>query len=194
MNCEKTGELIHALRREKGLTQKQLADAMHLSDRTISKWESGLGCPDVSLLPELSARLGVNLEKMLLGDLNANTTNGGNMKQIKFYVCPNCGNVMTSGPGSDICCCGRKLTPLEPKPADPDHLLQVQTVEDDFYLTFPHEMSKQHYLRFIAYVSFDRMLLVRLYPEQGGEVRFPRMYGGRLFCCCSRDGLWTQPV
>lgn len=116
------------------------------------------------------------------------------MKQIKFYVCPNCGNVMTSGPGSEICCCGRKLPPLEPKPADPGHLLQVQTVEDDFYLTFPHEMSKQHYLRFIAYVSFDRMLLVRLYPEQGGEVRFPRMYGGRLFCCCSRDGLWTQPV
>ncbi len=193
MNFEKTGELIRTLRKEKGLTQKQLADALHLSDRTVSKWERGLGFPDVSLLPELSARLDVNLEKMLLGDLNPREADGGNMKKIKFYVCPNCGNVITSTTEAEICCCGRKLSPLKPAPSDSAHLLKVQTVENDFYLTSPHEMSKQHYLRFIAYVCCDRVLLVRLYPEQSGKVRFPRMYGGKLFCC-SRDGLWVQQI
>ena len=88
MNFEKTGELIRTLRKEKGLTQKQLADALHLSDRTVSKWERGLGFPDVSLLPELSARLDVNLEKMLLGDLNAREADGGKYeKKLSFmYV------------------------------------------------------------------------------------------------------------
>ena len=128
---------------------------------------------------------------MLLGDLNAREADGGNMKKIKFYVCPNCGNVITSTTEAEICCCGRKLSPLKPAPSDSAHLLKVQTVENDFYLTSPHEMSKQHYLRFIAYVCCDRVLLVQLYPEQSGEVRFPRMYGGKLFCCCSRDGLWV---
>ena len=119
---------------------------------------------------------------------------GGNMKKIKFYVCPNCGNVIAFTTEAEICCCGRKLSPLKPAPSDSAHLLKVQTVENDFYLTSPHEMSKQHYLWFIAYVCCDRVLLVRLYPEQSGEVRFPRMYGGKLFCCCSRDGLWVQQI
>ncbi len=192
MDCKKFGTLIAALRREKGMTQKQLADAMHLSDRTISKWERGAGFPDITLLQALSAQLNVNLEKMLTGDLNANETDGGNMKRIKFYVCPNCGNVLTSSTEAEIFCCGRKLLPLVPKPADEAHQLTTQIVEDDFYITFPHEMTKEHYLRFVAYVGYDRMLLVRLYPEQSGEVRFPQMHGGKLFCCCSRDGLWMQ--
>ena len=96
MDLSKVGKLISTLRKEKDMTQKQVADLMNISDKAISKWERGLGCPDVSLLPELSQILGVNIEGILLGTMQTNETVGGNMKKIKFYVCPQCGNLLTS--------------------------------------------------------------------------------------------------
>lgn len=192
MDCSKVGELICRLRRESGMTQKQLAQRMNISDKTVSKWERGQGCPDVSLLRELSKALSVNVEQILSGDLEQSGADGGNMKRIKFYVCPSCGNVMTATGGGELSCCGRKLSPLAPRQADGDHQIQVQEVENDYYLTFSHEMAKEHYLSFVAYVTWDRVLLVKLYPEQSGEVRFPRMRPGTLYSYCSRDGLWNN--
>lgn len=192
MDCGKVGALISGLRKEKKWTQKQLADAMNISDKTISKWERGLGCPDVSLLGGLSRVLGVNIEKILLGDLEPNMTDGGNMKRMKFYVCPVCGNIMTSTGEAEISCCGRRLEPMTAKPGDGEHFLKVEMVEDDYYITFPHEMTKDHYLNFICYVSYDRVLFVKLYPEQGGEVRFPRLREGKFYFGCSRHGLWVN--
>lgn len=192
MDQKKVGELLCGLRKEKGLTQKQLADAMHLSDRTISKWERGLGYPDVSLLRALSDLLGVNIERILQGDLAPNDLDGGNMKRIKFYVCPLCGNILTATAPGEISCCGRKLTALPAKPKDETHFLKVSAMEDETYITFSHPMEKEHYLSFIASVGYDRMLLVRLYPEQGSEVRIPRIAGGKLYFGCSRHGLWVN--
>ena len=192
MDCAKVGGLIAGLRKEKKWTQKQLADAMNISDKTISKWERGLGCPDVSLLNQLSGILNVNIEQILLGDLEPNTTDGGNMKKVKFYVCPSCNAVMTSTGEGEISCCGRKLPALSAKPEDGQHFLKVETVEDESYITFSHEMTKEHYLNFICHVTYDRMLFVKLYPEQGGEVRIPRIRGGKLYFGCSRHGLWVK--
>lgn len=191
MDCRKVGELILSLRKEKKMTQRQLADALNISDKTISKWERGLGCPDVSLLHELSEVLGVNVGKILLGNLQSNEVDGGNMRKIKFYVCPNCCNTMTATGEVEISCCGRKLLPLIPKPADMSHRSTIEQIENDFYITFTHEMSKEHYLSFVAYVTYDRVLLVKLYPEQSSEVRFPKMYGGKLYFGCSQHGLWV---
>lgn len=192
MDCSKVGKLIYGLRRERGMTQKQLADAMSISDKTISKWERGLGCPDVTLLRELSEILGVNIEKILSGDLEPNDADGGNMKKIKFYVCQSCRNILTATGEAEVSCCGRKLVPLIPKLADGIHRLSVNEVEDDYYITFSHEMTKTHYLNFIAYVACDRILFVKLYPEQSGEVRIPRLYGGRLYFGCNQHGLWVN--
>jgi len=192
MDCINVGKLILDLRKENRMTQKQLADVMNISDKTISKWERGLGCPDVSLLSELSEILGVNIEKLLLGDLEPNDADGGNMKKVKFYVCPNCGNTMTATGHAEVSCCGRKLVPLIPKPTDEFHKLMVEEVEDDYYITFTHEMSKTHYLSFVAYVANDRVLLIKLYPEQSGEVRFPKMYGGNIYLYCNQHGLWVN--
>lgn len=192
MDCKKVGILIHRLRKQKKLTQKQLADAMNISDKTISKWERGLGCPDVSLLHELSDVLNVNIEKILLGDLEPNNADGGNMKKINFYVCPTCGNIITSTGEAELSCCGRKLIALIAKPSDKNHNLKAETIEDDYYITFLHEMSKKHYIIFIAYVACDRILMVRLYLEQSGEVRFPKLYGGKLYFGCNQHGLWVN--
>lgn len=192
MDCNKIGKMILSLRKEKNMTQKKVANTLNISDKTISKWERGLGCPDVSLLSELSDLFGVNIEKILLGDLNPNDADGGNMKRIKFYVCPNCNAVITNTGEAEISCCGRKLEPLTAKPEDDTHKLKIEEIEEDYYITFEHEMSKSHYISFVAYVMYDRILLLKLYPEQGAEVRFPKMRRGKLYFYCSQHGLWVK--
>ncbi len=190
MDCSKTGKIIFELRREKGMTQKQLADAINISDKTVSKWERGLGCPDVSLLSELSEVLEVNVEKLLEGCLEKNDTDGGNMKKLKFYVCPECGNIMTSTGKSEISCCGRKLSELTAVKADENHSVRIEPMDDESYVVFDHEMTKQHFISFVAYSNCDRITMVRLYPEQNAEVRFPRLRGGRLYFYCNEHGLF----
>ncbi|NMO97967.1 helix-turn-helix domain-containing protein [Paenibacillus lemnae] len=194
MDCRKVGALILRLRKEKHLTQKEVADAMHISDKTISKWERGLGCPDVSLLRDLSHTLGVNIEQILNGDLDPNEADGGNMKNIKFYACSYCGNVMSSTGDAGISCCGRKLAPLIAQRENEDHHMIVEEVEDDYYVTIQHEMSREHFISFIAFVAYDRMIFVKLYPEQNAETRIPKMYRGTLYAHCSQHGLWSREI
>ena len=172
MNPEKIGSLIFQLRKEKNLTQKQLGEKLELSDKTISKWERGLGCPDISLLRDISKIFNVNIEKILLGDLQENDINGGNMKRIKFYVCPNCGNVINSTGDGDFSCCGRKLEALVPKVMNENHSINIEEVENDYYVEINHEMTKDHFISFVAYVTYDRVLLIKLYPEQSPTVDF----------------------
>ena len=192
MDCSRVGKLILTLRQERGMTQKALADEMNISDRTISKWERGIGCPDVSLLRELSTVLEVNIEKILSGDLKPNDKDRGNMKKVKFYVCPDCGSILFCTGENDISCCGRKLTALITQPEDSQHEIRIEEIENDFYVTLQHEMSKQHYITFMAYVTCDRVLLIKLYPEQSAEVRFPKMHGGDFYVCCNKHGLWRR--
>lgn len=189
MDCSKVGGLILALRKEKGMTQKALADAMNISDRTISKWECGLGCPDVSLLGELSGILGVDIEKILRGDLEPNDMDSGNIKKIKFYHCPVCGSISFSAGNNEVSCCGRKLRALTPQPEDAQHLITVDEMDGEYYLTAQHEMTKEHYLTFAACVSWDRVMVVKLYPEQEAAAHFPRISGGEWYVCCNQHGL-----
>lgn len=199
MDCNKVGILLKALRKEKGMTQKQVADQMNISDKTVSKWERGLGCPDVSLLGELSVLFEVNIEKILLGDLESNDMETGNLKKMKFYVCPNCGNVISNTGEADISCCGRKLAPLVAKPADEKHAVTVEDADGEYYIRFDHDMSKTHFLSFVAYVTSDRSLFNKLYPEQNASVHLPKIVGGnlmkkssgRLYYYCSQHGLWV---
>jgi DNA-binding XRE family transcriptional regulator/desulfoferrodoxin (superoxide reductase-like protein) len=190
MDCSKVGKLILGLRKEKNMTQKELADSLNLSDRTISKWERGLGCPDVSLLNELSQMLGANIERILAGDLEPNDNDGGNMKKVKFYVCTTCGNVMFSTSEAQISCCGRTLSALVAKADKENHAMRVEEIEDDYFVTINHEMSRTHYISFVAYIGYDRVMLVKLYPEQSAEMRFPIMQGKKLYAYCSQHGLW----
>ena len=193
MNPEKIGSLIFQLRKEKNLTQKQLGEKLGLSDKTISKWERGLGCPDISLLRDISKIFNVNIEKILLGELQENDINGGNMKRIKFYACPNCGNVINSTGDGDFSCCGRKLEALVPKVMNENHSINIEEVENDYYVEINHEMTKDHFISFVAYVTYDRVLLIKLYPEQSPTVRFPRLCGkferGKFYMYCNQHGL-----
>ena len=95
MDPIKTGRLIRQLRTGQGLTQRALADRLHVTDKTVSKWETGGGCPDISLLRELAGVLGVSMETLLRGEISGQEDNG-NMKKLRFYICPECGNILTS--------------------------------------------------------------------------------------------------
>ena len=146
----------------------------------------------MSLLADLAAVLGVDTLRLLAGELAENDQDGGNMRRLKFYVCPNCGNILTSTSEAELSCCGRTLEPLKPQKADADHQIRTENVEDEWYITYPHGMEKGHYISFFAFVRFDRLLLVRLYPEQGSELRMSAMRGGKLYWYCSKHGLFEQ--
>lgn len=68
MDKEKIGRLIGALRREQGMTQRELAARLHVSDRTVSKWERGAGLPDASLMVALADALGISVNELLTGE------------------------------------------------------------------------------------------------------------------------------
>ena len=194
MDCKKIGKLILELRKDKNMTQKQLADLMNISDKTISKWERGLGCPDISLLPDLAQILGVNVDKILEGEINSNELAGGNMNKIKFYVCPQCNNLVTSTGEIDISCCGKKIEALSATKADDNHKLNIEPVEDELYVTSNHDMKKDHYISFVAYVKGDRVLIVKQYPEWNLQVRFRKQGHGKLYFYCVNHGLYYQII
>ena len=194
MNLTKTGELLSRLRKERGMTQKDVADVLHISDRTVSKWERGSGLPDVSMWKGISALYGVDIEKLLEGELSEKGTEAGNMKRMKFYRCEHCGNIFWSTGGGEISCCGRKLAPLQAKKIDEAHECKTEEIDNEYYMTFAHEMTKEHFISFAALVSWDRATVVRLYPEQSGELRFPRTRRGELYLCCNTDGLFCKKL
>ena len=191
MDNVKTGRLIRQLRTERRMTQLQLAERLHVSDKAISKWERGLGCPDISLLRELAVLLRVDVRSLLTGELNESDRDGGNMRRIRFYVCPVCGNVITMTGEAQVSCCGRTLEAMKPVPCDEAHAIRVTPMDGGTHIEFDHGMSKAHHIRFVAAVGFDRVLLVRLYPEQGSELRMPYMPRATYYIGCSRDGLFT---
>jgi len=190
MDLIKIGKLLADLRKAKGMTQKQIADRLGILPKTVSKWETGNGFPDISIVSTLSDVLGVSERIILSGDLIKNTQEVGNMKKTKFYVCAQCGSIMQGTGECQVICCGKTVEPLEAQMGNDTHLMNVTEVEDDFYIEFNHEMTKDHYVCFIAYVGMDRVLTVRLYPEQDASVRFPRMYRGKLYLYCNKHGLF----
>ena len=192
MDCAKVGRLISGLRKEKKFTQKDLADRLHVSDKAISKWERGLGCPDVSLLGELSRILEVNIASILAGNLNEKQKDSGNMKRMSFYCCTQCRNVLTSSSGAEISCCGRKLAPLIPQPMDNDHGIRLTEMDNELFAEINHPMTKGHYIAFIAQLTGDKVFLAKLYPEQDASVRIPIMRHSKLFVHCSEHGLWVK--
>lgn len=185
-------ETIRALRERKALTQKQLAEKLCISDKTNSKWETGKGLPDISLLEDLARALGVSLTELMTGDLQTNENRSANLRRMGFYVCPVCGNVITAVGKGSFSCCGIPLPVQEAQPEDNAHTITVEPVEDEICVTIAHPMTKSHYISFIAWVSNDRAELVKLYPEQDITVRFKKRGHGTVYAYCNRDGLFSR--
>ncbi|MBE7719903.1 MAG: helix-turn-helix domain-containing protein [Lacrimispora celerecrescens] len=192
MQNSKVGSIIRALRLEHHMTQKQLADKMNLSDKTVSKWERGLGMPDISLIPELSGLLGIDIMSLLSGDMTPNDFVGGNMKNTKYFVCPTCQNITLCTGEAEVSCCGKKLEAQTLKKAEEGEKLSVQVVEDDWYISSEHPMDKEHYISFLALASGDRIQIIKQYPEWNLNVRIPKRGHGMLIWYSTDHGLQYQ--
>ena len=185
-------ETIRLLRERKALTQKQLADKLCISDKAVSKWETGKGLPDISLLEDLARALGVSLTELMTGNLQTNENRSANLRRMGFYVCPVCGNVITAVGQGSFSCCGITLPVQEAQPCNEAHSIHIEPVEDEICVTIAHPMTKSHYISFVAWVSNDRAELVKLYPEQDITVRFKKRGHGTVYAYCNRDGLFSK--
>lgn len=185
-----TGAVIKALREKKKLTQAQLADQLGVSDKTISKWETGRGLPDITLLEPLAGALSVSVPELLSGQALSNRNRGGNMLRGKFYVCPVCGNVIHATGEAMLSCCGVSLPPLEAEDGD----CGIEKIEDELFVTLDHPMTREHHISFFAYVTLDRTELVKLYPEGNPEARFFNRGRGKLYWYCNRHGLFCREI
>ena len=185
-----TGDVIRRLREGRGMTQEALAEKLFVSGKAVSKWETGRGYPDISLLEPLAGALGISVIELLSGSCVRNRNRAANMNRVKWYVCPVCGNVIQAAGEALVSCCGITLPPLEPEDADEAHAIQVEIVENEYYVSIDHPMTKEHYISFLAAVSDMGTQLVRLYPEGGAGARFRIHRVSRLYACCNRHGLF----
>ena len=194
MNQYVTGSMIKRLREGKHLTQQQLAEKLDISDKAVSKWETGRGYPDLSLIEPLADALGVSIIELFSGADVVNTNRAQNMLRAKLHVCPICGNLILSTGEAVVSCCGIVLPPLEAEPEDPEHSLNLTPVEDEYYVTIPHPMEKTHYISFVLALGDDGCEVRKLYPEGAAEARF-KLRGVRyLYYYCNQHGLFRKPL
>ena len=192
MNAYVTGSTIKELREKRNMTQAELADKIGVSDKTVSKWETAKGLPDVSLLQPLAQALNISLIELMNGEQIVNKNVSANLMRSKFYVCPVCGNIIHSTGDSVVSCCGIVLPPLEAEEADEEHMVSVEAVEDEHFISVTHPMTKAHHISFAAFVTGDRVQLVKFYPEGNAEARFSLRGHGFLYWYCNRHGLFKK--
>lgn len=190
MNHYVTGTTIRRLRENKKLTQKELADTIGVSDKTVSKWETGRGLPDITLIEPLAKALQVSVMELLSGDCVTNLNRSANIRRSKIYVCPICGNIIRSIGNAVVSCCGIALPALEAEEPDEQHLIQAEVMDGEYHVFLNHPMTKDHYISFLAYVTDSSFELVKLYPEGSAEARFTaRSWHGYIYAYCNRHGL-----
>jgi DNA-binding XRE family transcriptional regulator/desulfoferrodoxin (superoxide reductase-like protein) len=185
-----TGAVIRKLRENKKMTQEELADTLFVSSKAVSKWETGQGFPDISLIEPLAKALDISVIELFSGEDIQNRNRSSNMLKSRFYVCPVCGNAVRSTGEALISCCGITLPPLEPENTEPEHDIRVETVEDEYYVTIDHPMRKDHYISFLAAVSDSRVQFAKLYPEGNAEARFKINGVRKIYAYCNRHGLF----
>lgn len=194
MNQYITGTMIKRLREASGMTQGELAEQLGVSDKAVSKWETGKGYPDITLVELLSQTLHISVIELLSGEDISNTNTSLNMRKIKFFVCPICGNVITAIGEAVVSCCGVTLSPLEAEDLDKNQAITIDRSEDEYYVTVNHDMSKEHYISFIAAVKDNSIELTKLYPESPAEARFKTSRTKDIYYYCNKHGLFKAKV
>lgn len=185
-----TGAVIKKLRENKKMTQEELADTLFVSSKAVSKWETGQGFPDISLIEPLAKALDISVIELFSGEDIQNRNRSSNMLKSRFYVCPVCGNAVRSTGEALISCCGITLPPLEPENTEPKHDIRVEIIEDEYYVAIDHPMQKDHYISFLAAVSDSKVQFVKLYPEGNAEARFKIDGVRQFYAYCNRHGLF----
>ena len=182
MNTYVTGAAIKELREIRKLTQAELAELIGVSSKTISKWETAKGLPGISII------------ELMNGEYITNKNVSANMLRCKFYACPICGNVIHSTGDVVVSCCGITLPALEAEDTDSDHGITIEKVEDEYFISIPHPMTKQHFISFLAFTSSDRLQLVKFYPESNAETHLQLCGRGAVYFYCNQHGLFKKKI
>lgn len=194
MNQYVTGAVIRKLREKNNMTQAELAVRLNVSDKTISKWETAKGYPDISLLEPIAKVFGISITELISGNAVSNVNVSANMLRSRFYVCPVCGNVIHSMGEAVINCHGVLLTPAQAEETDEQHKIFIEKVEDEYYVRIEHDMTKKHYISFVAALSSDKIQMIKLYPEGNPEARFKINGVKKIFFYCNKDGLFSIDI
>lgn len=189
-----TSQAIKKLREERKITQNELAEILGVSSKTISKWETARGLPDISLIEPLAKALGVSVIELFNGEYRINENAACNLKKSKFYVCPICGNILHATGAAVVSCCGITLPEVEPEVEDDAHKLEVKYTDSRHYVRISHPMTKEHYISFIAYVTDGHFEMKKLYPEGNGEADFLGRGHGCIYAYCNQHGLFRVRV
>lgn len=190
MNQYVTGAMIRRLRENKGLTQEELACRLHVSGKAISKWETGQGFPDVTLLEPLARALDISMIELFSGENVMNRNRSSNLLRSVMYICPVCGNGILSLGQAVISCCGITLPPLQPEEPDADHAIHTEINDGEYFVTVDHPMGKDHYITCLAAVSDHASQFVKLYPEGNAEARFRTERVRYIYAYCNHHGLF----
>ncbi|MBQ3321486.1 MAG: helix-turn-helix domain-containing protein [Firmicutes bacterium] len=192
MNQYIKGEVIKTLREKNRMTQAELADKIGVTDKAVSKWETGRGLPDITLIEPIAKALSLSVGELFAGEQIINKNVVSNMRRAQLYVCPICGNVIQSTGDAALSCCGVTLPALEAEKPDDRHQIKIETIEDEYYVSMDHPMTKDHYISFLIYRTGDRIDTVKLYPEGNAECRFFRRGQGEVYAYCNRHGLFRR--
>ena len=144
------------------------------------------------MLEPIAKVFGISVTVLLAGQAVNNVNVSANMLRSKFYVCPVCGNMIHCMGEAVIPCHGVQLMPCQAEEADERHKILIERVEDEYYVRIEHDMTKEHYISFIAAVSGDKMQVIKLYPEGNAEARFNPRGVRKILFYCNQDGLFMQ--
>ena len=117
---------------EKAIGVEQLAEKINVSDKTVSKWETAKGYPDISLLEPIAKVFGISVTELISGNAVSNVNVSANMLRSLFYVCPICGNIFHSMGEAVVQCHGIVLTPCHAEETDERHMIFIERVEDEY--------------------------------------------------------------
>ena len=183
---------IARLRKERGMTQAQLAERVYVTRQAVSRWETGESEPGVDMRKLLAGVFGVSSAQLFESDGCdvQNRNQAANAVKSVFYVCPACGNIVWSMGEIGCTCCGNPLQPLSAAQAHGEHEASIEISDGCQVVRLEHPMSKDHHIRFIACVVDDLVRIKRLYPEQDATASFFMQGPSMLFAFCSEHGLF----
>lgn len=188
----KFNELVYKLRKAKRLTQKELAEKLHTTAKTISNWERKKNCIPAEMISSIIKELDIDKKFIYEEYIDEGSSKNG----VKFFYCPKCRNIMWSFTKNTQTCCNHTLYPLKASPENSEHYLYTVISPHTGFLNVSsnHPQNAEHRIEFMAYVSEENVIIISQRENKPFSTSFNHMPGGILYMFCSKHGLFSDSV